>query len=207
LKNVFNIINKEPKSKKTESFSYKTKNWSGAQRFRNDRDEIVLTQRLTKETFDNIMNSDDPALQKFMYLLYEKKSIQHFEQGLTGFVLISPISSTIWLINEIQTDNLNVYMKIKNNIEQKQKTQEHVLDEQVIKDMLESHNKSIWIPKLTNEKFLKQIQENPNFIDSLPNNEEIQKVGSIDEWINVNKESPLTLILAKNYKIIKIVCF
>jgi len=190
LKRVFETIsqnkqNKEPK--KIQGFFYDVSDtWSGGQRFRNDRDEIVVKQRLTKDTIKSILDNNDPALDKFLSFIFSQYG--HFGSDVIGFALVSPISNDTWLINEIQTDSLNNYMDEKRKLFDAEASNSGEMDEETLADMMTARNRSLWIPRLGNPAFLAQLQRNPNAIDQLPDDNTVRAAGGIEAWSRQQQE-------------------
>ena len=188
LKKVFEIVktSKDKSPKGVQAFHYETDNWGGGQRFSQNRSEIVITQRLTKSTLSDILNTNEPALIKFISFIFSQQ--QHFGNDVIGFALVSPVNNQTWVINEIQTDNINRYMaeRAKTKGELKNNTSE--LTKETIIDMLTAQNKSTWIPKLENENFLNYIISNANVIGQLPTDDSVNESGGVDAWIKSNQE-------------------
>lgn len=183
IKRVLEIIEKKKKSgnKSMSRFFYDwgSREWSGAQRFRDDITENVVLQKLPSEVQEMIHN--DPALLKFWSLVLSQH--QHFGNDVIGFALVSKINKSIWVINEIQTDAINAYMKLR-RIDKDQSTSNKGITFEVLKDMLTAQNRSNWIAILEgNDALRNQILTNPNMIGQLPDNSV-----DINSWISENRQ-------------------
>jgi len=184
LKKVLDIITKkQPSGKSLAKFYYdwNSTTWSGAQRFRKDRVETVVLQKIPSE-LQNFM-LQNPALTKFWS--YIISHAQHFGNDVIGFALISKINKDEWVINEIQTDVINLYHKIRNSYYKNRQETKSKLSWGSIVDMLEAQNKSKWIPIIENDRnLINQVLNNPEIINSLPDN-------TIDlyAWIEKKKQN------------------
>lgn len=156
--------------------------WKGAQRFRNDINETVVTQKIPEEVQTLINN--DPVLRKFWSLLLSQS--QHFGNDVIGFALIAKINNGIWLINEIQTDCLNHYMEIRNTYYKKEEgDKDKNISWETLKDMLVAQNKSKWVNKLeSNDQVRQHFIENPNDIVHLPDD-----THDIDKWLEEQRQN------------------
>jgi len=181
IRKIINIVEKrKPKGKSIPKYYYDwSKEWSGAQRFHDNITESVVLQKIPHETQEFINNN--PVLTKFWaYILSQS---QHFGADVMGFALISKISSDIWLINEIQTDCINSYLKLRASLYKDKVDQGNKLSWDTVKDLLEAGNKSNWIAILEgNEPVKQQIIDNPNIIEQLPDNSQ-----NIQQWIEKQK--------------------
>lgn len=181
VQKVLEILKKKQKKPKVSSkfyYDWTSKEWSGSQRFSERVTENVVLQRITSELQDTLQNN--PTLLKFWsYLLSQH---QHFGPDVVGFALISKVSSTIWVINEIQTDAINAYMSLRRDVE---KNSGKKISEETLKDMLEAQNRSKWINKLEMNPDLKQkLIDDPGLIQVLPDNTQ-----NIESWIETQKKN------------------
>lgn len=183
---VIEKIEKNPKKKKATAkyyYDWTSKTWSGAQTFKKNITENVVLQKMTSE-MQSVLNSDD-TLRKFWSYILSHHS--HFGSDVVGFGLVSKISPTIWVINEIQTDCLNHYMELRkealewNSVEKE--NDEKRISWDTLMDMLTARNKTKWIAICeTNEAFKQQLLQNPNMIDQLPDDSQ-----DIQNWISENQ--------------------
>lgn len=182
IKRVLEIIEKKKSGNKSKSrffYDWGSREWSGGQRFRDDITENVVLQKLPSEVQEMVHN--DPALLKFWSLVLSQH--QHFGNDVIGFALISKINKSIWLINEIQTDAINAYMKLR-RIDKEQSVEKKGVTFEVLKDMLTAQNRSNWIAILEgNEALRNQILSNPNMIGQLPDNSV-----DLNSWISENRQ-------------------
>ncbi len=166
----------------------------GGQEFIIGSDEKVFIQQLTKTTIEHIVQ-DDILLKFFHYIM----SIpQHsFSPSMLSFALVAIINENTWLINEIQTDTLSHYKRISDkyfsNPEKDVDTKDSFkLTKETIIDRLRTGNKSVWIPKLEDETFLQGLIDNPNQLNSLPDNNQVNNAGGLDQWIsNYRANNPI----------------
>ncbi len=189
IRKVLTIIEKNKENKKNKLFSkfyydWNSKTWTGGQRFSPRVTENVVLQKMTVE-MQNYINSDDILRKFWAYILNQS---QHFGPDVIGFALVSKIKNDIWVINEIQTDNLNHYLELRSEVQEREninKTNKTKgISWEVLKDMLEAQNRSKWIPKIeTNETFKEQLLQNPEKIQQLPDNNQ-----DIDMWIKEHIE-------------------
>ena len=157
------IEESEKKNKKPRSnFFYDwNKKWSGGQRFRSEEDteETVVLQRISTEWHDVILGN--AALKKFWAFLLSQP--QHFNNDVIGFALVDKISNDVWVLNEIQTDVINVYRRIIGQHEERKS-----IDIETLRDMLTAQNKKNWIPYIDNNvEFRNKLLENPNDVNQL----------------------------------------
>ena len=146
------------------------KEWNGGQAFfentsRSNKADTVVTQKLHSEVQDRMMQ--DPILAKFFsFILGTGK---HFDQDTLGFALVNKIDDENWVINEVQTDCINHYMKERNKLRpDKEVSKTKGATWNTVKDMLEANNRRNWIAKLDTMPELKQqILENPNLVNDL----------------------------------------
>ena len=171
---------KEKSSKSMAKYYYDwdSKTWSGGQRFRDDVTENVVLQKLPSELQSYIQS--EPALLKFWSFILSQT--QHFDSDTIGFALVSKISSDICVINEIQTDVINAYMKLR-TIDQEEHSSK-AIDIDTLKDMLHAQNRSKWISKVENNtEFANQLMNNVGMIQQLPDNSV-----DIDAWLDEQRE-------------------
>lgn len=176
VKYVIGILDKKQKPKSLSKFYYDwhSKEWSGAQRFNANITENVIMQKIPKDLQSMIL--ENPTLLKFWSYVLSQSG--HFGNDVIGFALLSKISKEVWVINEIQTDCIQTYMKIRSQYYKKDKIDgDQKMSWETLKDMLEAQNRSNWISVLeTNEALKQQIINNPNIIQQLPDNtQNIQK--------------------------------
>jgi hypothetical protein len=174
---VLDVLQKrKPKQKAAPKFYYDwgSSVWTGAQRFSKGVDENVVLQKITSDIQNRIQQS--PALLKFWSFLLSQH--QHFGPDVIGFALISKINQNEWVINEIQTDCINAYMKLR-RVDKNFDTRENTITVETLIDMLQAQNRSKWIPKVnTSEDFRNQLLNNPSIIQQLPDDSQ-----DIDQWI------------------------
>jgi len=199
LKKVFDLIaSSQGKNEKgAKSFWYDpSKQWNSSQRF-SHQSEMVVLQYLTKEVVDEFLN--DPILKKFLLFLYSQS--QHFGNSVIGFALVSPLSEKTWVINEVQTDSIRRYIKIRKDFELEESRDESVLSLEAIKDRLTASNRDMWWQKLNEKGILSKIQNDPSIIDRLPTNASLIDAGGVDAWLSNNKDTfrMLTGITASNW--------
>jgi len=167
---------KGQKSTSTSKYFYDwdSTQWTGGQRFHKNITEMVVLQKLPNESQELI--SQDPILSNFWSLLLSKGG--HFGPDVIGFGLVCKMSQKIWVINEIQTDCLNTYMKIRGQYYKDIDKKQTEMTWETIKDMLEAQNRSNWIPFIEQNEDIKQkIKQDPNIIQQLPDNShDIQKI-------------------------------
>ena len=180
VKKVIETVGKRQQKKPTARFFYDwNREWSGAQRFNEKTTEMVVLQKMTTDIQNMVL--EDPALKKFWAYLLSQPG--HFGPDVLGFALVSPINTDVWVINEIQTDCINGYLKIRNKVQDykdKGNSETKATSWDTITDMLEAQNRSNWIPRLENNEPMKQqLMNNPNMIHSLPDNSV-----DIDKWIS-----------------------
>jgi len=179
LQKVLAVLEKKDKKPKAVSkyFYDWNRQWTGSQRFKSSVSEDIVVQRLTIDS-QNIIQAD-PILLKFWSLLLSQH--QHFGEDVVAFALVSKVDQKHWVINEIQTDAINHYMDIRNDLRKKEQKEEKTekISWETLVDMLEAQNKSNWIPRLEGNIPLKeQILNEPNIIGQLPDN-----THDIDAWI------------------------
>ena len=183
LKNVLQIIKEGKKQKRTGDFSYDTSSqWNSGQQFTN-KSEMIVKQKIDINMINDIIKSGSPAIKKFISYIIDPT--QHFssDSDVTGWALISTIKNDIWVINQIQTDTINKYRKIRDEILKDTQTRKNILDIDSITDRLNAANKSVWIDKLNDEEFLQKIQEDISIIQRLPTNDEVDRYGGTDKWL------------------------
>ena len=174
VQKVLSVLEKKKKKEKAMSkyyYDWDSKQWSGGQRFSNQVVENVVLQKMTSEVQDLIQS--EPALLKFWaYILSQS---QHFGPDVVGFALVSKIQSDAWVVNEIQTDAINAYLKIRR--ERSEEEMSKGLTEDTLKDMLEAQNRSKWIAKIEMyPEFKQQLLNNPGIIQQLPDDsQDIEK--------------------------------
>jgi len=174
IQKVLSILKKKQKKAKAMSkyyYDWDSKQWSGGQRFFDQVVENVVLQHMTEELKDFIVN--EPALLKFWaYILSQH---QHFGPDVVGFALVSKIHSDAWVINQIQTDAINAYIKIRR--ERNEEEMSKGLTEDTLRDMLEAQNRSKWIAKIEMyPEFKQQLLNNPGIIQQLPDDsQDIEK--------------------------------
>ena len=183
VRKVLNILEKRkgaaPKSPKSMAkfyYDWESKTWSGGQRFKEEITENVVLQKIPSEMQNFIQST--PALLKFWSFVLSQT--QHFDPDTIGFALISKVSSEAWVINEIQTDVINAYMKLR-RLDRKESISDNnkSINIDTLKDMLQAQNKSKWISKVEmNKAFANQLMNNPGMIQSLPDDS-----ADIDAWI------------------------
>jgi len=179
IKKVIDTVGKKQQKKQPSArFFYDwSREWSGAQRFRDDVSEMVVLQKITSDIQSMVLQ--EPALKKFWAYLLSQSG--HFGPDVLGFALVSPVNTDIWLINEIQTDCLNSYLKIRNEVQgyKGEVSESKGISWETIVDMLRANNRNNWVPKLENNETMKQqLMQNPNMIHSLPDD-----AVDIDKWI------------------------
>jgi hypothetical protein len=183
LKKVLAILKKEQekKGKAQARFFYDwSKSWSGGQSFfegtNKNRHDTVVLQKIPSELQEFMTN--DPILAKFFSFILSTS--KHFQQDVISFILVNKIDKNKWVINEIQTDCINLYMKERNKLRaDKELSKNKKADWATIKDMLEANGKNKWIAKLEEMPDLKQkVLENPNLINELCDNSH-----DLEEWI------------------------
>jgi len=185
IQRVIDIVSKNEKSNKSMSkyfYDWDSKTWSGGQQFDSRITENVVLQRVTSEIQNMIQ--EDPALLKFWSLILSQN--QHFGSDVIGFGLVSKVSNDYWVINEIQTDAINAYMKLRRIDQNNDK--EGSMTWETIRDMLVANNKSKWAEKAeASELFKNQLIQNPNLMHQLPDDSV-----DIEKWIteNVNTGVP-----------------
>ena len=143
VQQVLSIL--EKKQKKPKSFSkflydWDSATWSGSQRFRNDVTETVVMQR-PSEVVRNLMIENE-ALTKFWSLILSQYQHGFSEPDVIGWALISKISRDIWVINEIQTDCVNAYMKLRRLDKSDYEERSEKITWEVLTHMLEAQNKT-----------------------------------------------------------------
>jgi hypothetical protein len=184
IRKVIGIIesrkNKSNQNKSMSKFYYDwSKEWSGGQRFHSGINENVVLQKIPSEVQDFI--NENPTLTKFWAYVLSQSG--HFGSDAMGFALISKINNDIWVINEIQTDCLNAYLKIRGSLYKDKSSKGNKLDWNTVKDMLEANNRSKWISILENNEPMKlQIINDPSIINQLPDNSQ-----DVDKWIEERK--------------------
>ena len=178
VKKVIDTVGKRQQKKPSARFFYDwNKEWSGSQRFSEDVTEMVVLQKMTSDIQNMVL--EDPALKKFWAFLLSQPG--HFGPDVLGFALVSPLNTDIWLINEIQTDCINGYLKIRNKVQGYKGTEGESKGTswETIVDMLRANNRNNWVPKLENNEPMKQqLMQNPNMIHSLPDD-----AVDIDKWL------------------------
>jgi len=175
---------KDNKNKLSARFYYdwNSKTYSGDQNFKSGVTENVVLQKLHTD-FQNMINSD-PILRKFWSYILSFGG--HFGNDVIGFALVSKISNKVWVINEVQSDCINHYLDLRSKslgwkCDYEKKTG---VSWEVVKDMLNTHNKSNWISKIENNEEMKSdFMKNPDLISRLPENTE-----DIEKWISNNNE-------------------
>jgi len=171
--------NKEsPKQVAKWAYDWGSKTWSGSQRFDNRVTETVVLQKIPEQIHDMLLSN--PVLKKFWsFLLTHAGHFDDSDKNVVAFALVS-MKGKRWVINEIQTDNIQKYLDIRAKYYKnrgKDKAEKVTWD--TIKDMLEAQNRSNWIAKLESLPQLKeQIINNPNIIGQLPDNNT-----DIDKWL------------------------
>ena len=188
LMKVLEVLKREQekKGKAVARFFYGwDKTWNGGQAFfegtdKSSRNDTVVIQKIPSEMQEFMAN--DPILAKFFsFILGTSK---HFQQDVLSFILVNKIDTKKWVINEIQTDCINHYMKERNKLRKMAMSKDKKPDWSQIKDMLEANGKKKWIAKLDSMPELKeQVLNNPNLI-----NEFCDDSQNIDKWIKEYNE-------------------
>jgi len=183
IKKVLAILDKKSgqKSKSMNKYYYdwKSREWSGSQRFHNKVNETVVLQKIPSDVQSFI--AEDPVLLKFWSLMLSQS--QHFGNDVIGFALVSKLNNNIWVINEIQTDCLNRYQKLRGEL-WKGKKEDVGMTFETLRDMLVANNRSNWVDRVESNEGLKQaLLANPNMMNDLPDDSK-----DIDAWIKENKE-------------------
>ena len=186
LQRVIGILEMKESKKTKESpkqvaklaYDWNSKVWTGSQRFDNQITETVVLQKIPEQMHDMLLSN--PVLKKFWaFLLTRAGHFDDSDKNVVAFALVS-MKGKNWVINEIQTDNIQEYLNIRAKYYKnrgKDKTEKVTWD--TIKDMLEAQNRSNWIAKLETIPQLKeQIINNPNMIGQLPDNNT-----DIDKWL------------------------
>ena len=126
----------------------------------------------------NMINSD-PVLRKFWSHILSFGG--HYGNDTIGFALVCKYSKDIWVINEIQSDCLNNYLKLRSTAlgwERKDDDKGGTTFE-VLKDMLITNNRDKWISRIeVNEGLKNALLANPDLLHRLPDNNK-----DIDAWI------------------------
>lgn len=178
---VLDILQKKqelkPKSVPKFYYDWESSIWTGSQRFNSSISENVVLQKIPSE-LQNIIERDE-ALSKFWSFLLAQPS--HFGEDSLGFALVSKINKNIWVINEIQTDCINHYLKLRREDKEFEKREKEISID-TLKDMLVAHNKQNWLSKIeSNENVKDYLIKNPSIIQNLPNDP-----NDIDKWIKNN---------------------
>jgi hypothetical protein len=127
-------------------------------------------------------------MSKFWALVLSQYQHGFATPDVIGFALVSKISRDAWVINEIQTDCINAYMKLRRIDQKKYEEREEKITWEVLTHMLEAENKTKWIPILeTNEAMREQILRNPGIIAQLPDNSQ-----DINKWIEEQRAVGVT---------------
>jgi hypothetical protein len=182
ISHVLSILEKSAKQPKQPKqslakfyYDWDSKEWSGGQRFTNISEKIVI-QKLPIELQNYI--AENETLLKFWSFLLSQPSHSFLGNDSIGFALLSMISNKAWVINEIQTDCIQAYHKIRSSYYKEKGTSKKMTWE-TLKDMLEGGDRSNWIQRLeVNVPLREQIINNPNIINQLPDNSQ-----NIDEWM------------------------
>jgi hypothetical protein len=129
--------------------------------------EKVVVQRLSSQVQDMIEGSE--ALLKFWSMLLSSSG-QHFGNDVIGFTLLSPIKEKTWLINEVQTDCVNSYHRVR-RLDKDTKKKSKITWE-VVKDILDAQSKSKWKEVIEENHELKHLimeaNSPENMIEALP---------------------------------------
>jgi hypothetical protein len=143
------------------------RDWDNAQRFDSNVTEKVVVQRLSSQVQDMIEGSE--ALLKFWSMLLSSSG-QHFGNDVIGFTLLSPIKEKTWLINEVQTDCVNSYHRVR-RLDKDTKKKSKITWE-VVKDILDAQGKSKWKEVIEENHELKHLimeaNSPENMIEALP---------------------------------------
>ena len=178
INSVLSVLEQKQKKQKKSTPKYYydwNKEWSGSQRFNSAINEMVVFQKLPEESQKTIM--ENKTLLKFWSLLLSQN--QHFGYDTIGFALVSKVSNKIWVINEIQTDAISAYLKLRNQYKTENKMENKKISWETLRDMLTANNRSKWIPILeTNEAMKEQMLNDPRNIHQLPDDSQ-----DIDKWI------------------------
>jgi len=136
----------------------------------NSKPDNVIIQRLHPDTYQMILN--DPILAKWWSFITMYPG--HFgEKDLNclGFALVHKYNKNIWVINEVQVDNINKYIDERNKLYKEDYKGGTKVSWNTVKDMLETNNKSNWVPILeTNEELKQAIVDDPGLIGDLCDN-------------------------------------
>ena len=187
LKRVLEIIKNSKERKKdfnkTDSFSYNaSQTWDGGQQF-TGKEETIVKQKLSSRLISHILETGSSPVKTFLSNLIDPN--QHFDADVVGWALISKVNQDEWVINQIQTDTVNKYLKAKSKVLNEMKIEDKVLDRQSIIDRVYARtNSSIWTSKVENDpEFLRVLQNDPSIIQQLPGDQDLSERGiSHDEW-------------------------
>jgi len=187
LKRVLEIIKNSKERKKdfnkTDSFSYNaSQTWDGGQQF-TGKEETIVKQKLSSRLISHILETGSSPVKTFLSNLIDPN--QHFDADVVGWALISKVNQDEWVINQIQTDTVNKYLKAKSKVLNEMKIEDKVLDKQSIIDRVYARtNSSIWTSKVENDpEFLRVLQNDPSIIQQLPGDQDLSERGiSHDEW-------------------------
>lgn len=143
-----------------ENYVVLEQEWTGGQRFKTDLDEKVLSLHFSPERYSQLYS--DPVTRKFLQI-----KDNHFS-GVTepiGWVLVAPVKGDAWVINQMQSDVISQYLKMKKNITSAQQA----IDENELNIRLEAGGRKEWIPFLAANQQLKDaLMQDPTLINQLP---------------------------------------
>ena len=199
LRRAYGIIksSREKKPKATKNFSYDySKKWNGGQQF-SKQEEIIVKQRLDKSTFDSILQHSTPSVQKFLSFIIDPS--QHFDADGIGWALISPINEDTWVVNQIQTDTINEYLKIKDEVMEGESYGKRKMGKEEISHRLHGSNKSSWAKYMEDsEELFLALQSDISKIERLPTDDVIMNSETVPDWIRENVSEYNRIISAYN---------
>lgn len=163
-------------------YDWTSKDYTGNQNFKSGVTEEAVLMKMHSD-LQNMINSD-PILRKFWSYILSFGG--HFGSDVLGFALICKLND-VWVINEIQSDCLNNYLKLRSHAlgwERKDSKKDGVTFE-VLKDMLITNNRDKWISRIEmNQGLRDSLLSNPDLLHRLPDNNQ-----DIDAWIVEQKNN------------------
>ena len=211
LRPVFEILKKQADNpqfnKRKDTYSYNdAESWDGGQQFAG-MSETIVKQKLNSRLINHILETGSEATKKFLSNLIN--SSQHFDANTIGWALIAKISPDVWVINQIQTDTLNRYLKARSEALKEVKMEDEVLSLESIKDrVFAATRSSIWANKVENDSaFFQALQNNIELVRQLPSDVDLAASGiGHDEWwstrrtANSNSKIKTSFNLSSNIK-------
>lgn len=169
-------------------FTFTRKKFNSIQNFDTNVSEFVVIIKLKEEIIKALTESESEAVKKFLLnFVFGAKS--HFSDSVDsiGWVLISPINKETWLINQIQSDIMTNFRKLKRDLQEISINKDNTIDDNELIIRLHANNRSLWQEYLShNETFMEALKNNAELINSLPDNNQLSDYNSADDFVQKN---------------------